>query len=146
MSPAQHFAQILGIVYLLVGILGFVPPLLAGSLPGVLGPLKGLLLGLFAVNGLHSLTHLAIGVAGLALYRSFSGAKAYALALGIAYAGLFLLGVLSRPVGTLGGILPLNAPDDILHILTALVAFGAYFASRGRDDVNVRRVPSARRG
>jgi hypothetical protein len=77
---------------------------------------------------LHSLTHLAIGVAaGLALYRSFSGAKAYALALGIAYAGLlFLLGMFSRPVGTLGGILPLNAPDDILHILTALVAFGAY--------------------
>ena len=144
MSPAQRFAQILGIVYLLVGLLGFVPPLLAGSLPGVLGPLKGLLLGLFAVNLLHSLTHLAIGILGLAVYRSFSGAKAYALALGIAYAGLFLLGILSRPVGTLGGILPLNAPDDILHILTSLVAFGAYFASGERDTVNVRRSPSAR--
>jgi len=146
MSPAQRFAQIFGVVYLLVGILGLIPPLVAGSLPGVLGPLKGLLLGLFAVNLLHSLTHLAIGVAGLALYRSFSGAKAYALALGIAYAGLFLLGILSEPVGTLGGILPLNAPDDILHILTALVALGAYFASRNRDEVNVRRAPSARRG
>jgi hypothetical protein len=39
-----------------------------------------------------------------------------------------------------------DAPEDILHILTALVAFGAYFASRGRDDANIRRVPSARRG
>ena len=146
MSPAQRFAQIFGAVYLLVGLLGLVPPFLAGTLPGVLGPLKGLLLGLFAVNLLHSLTHLAIGVAGLALYRSFSGGKAYALALGIAYAGLFLLGVLSEPVGTLGGLLPLNASDDILHILIALVAFGAYFASRRRDDVDVRRVPSARRG
>ena len=145
MSAAQRFAQIFGVVYLLVGILGLIPPLVAGSLPGVLGPLKGLLLGLFAVNLLHSLTHLAIGIAGLALYRSFSGAKAYALALGIAYAGLFLLGVLTEPVGTLGGILPLNAPDDILHILTALVAFGAYFLSRSRDEVNVRRAPSARR-
>jgi len=144
-SAAQRFAQIFGVVYLLVGILGLIPPLVAGSLPGVLGPLKGLLLGLFAVNLLHSLTHLAIGIAGLALYRSFSGAKAYALALGIAYAGLFLLGVLTEPVGTLGGILPLNAPDDILHILTALVAFGAYFLSRSRDEVNVRRAPSARR-
>ena len=103
--------------------------------------MKGLLLGRFAVNLLHSLTHLAIGVAGLALYRSFSGAKAYALALGIAYAGLFLLGVLSEPVGTLGVILPLNAPDDILHIATALVALGAYFASRRRDDVDARGSP-----
>ena len=146
MSLAQLFAQVFGVVYLLVGIAGFVPPFLTGNVSGVSGPFAGLLLGLFAVNLLHSLTHLAIGVAGLALYRSFSGGKAYALALGIAYAGLFLLGVLSEPVGTLGGLLPLNAPDDILHILTALVAFGAYFASRRRDDVDVRRVPSDRGG
>jgi len=46
---------------------------------------------LFAVNLLHSLTHLAIGVAGLALYKSFSSAKDYA--------GLFLLGILTEPSG-----------------------------------------------
>jgi hypothetical protein len=31
----------------------------------------------------------------------------------------------------LGGLLPLNGWDHVLHILTALVAFGTYFASRG---------------
>ena len=68
---------------------------------------------------------------GLALYRSNFSAKAYALALGIAYAVLFVLGIFSGEVATLGGLLPLNGWDDVLHILTALVAFGAYFASRG---------------
>jgi hypothetical protein len=50
---AQSFAQVFGVIYLLTGILGFVPPLLAGNLEGTAtlsGPFTGLLLGLFAVN------------------------------------------------------------------------------------------------
>ena len=131
MSLVQRFAQVFGVVYLLVGLAGFVPPLLFGTLPpDVLGPLAGLQLGIFAVNWFHSLAHLLIGAAGLAVYRSFAGSKAYALALGIAYLGLFLLGVLTPGVSTLGGLLPLNAPDNVLHILTALIAFAAYFTAR----------------
>ena len=130
MPLVQRFAQVLGAVYLLVGIVGFVPPLLVGSVPGALGPFTGFLLGLFAVNWFHSLAHLAIGAAGLAVHRSFSGSKAYALALGIAYTALFLLGILSGEVVTLGGLLPLNGVDDVLHVLTALVAFTAYFTAR----------------
>ena len=130
MPLVQRFAQVLGAVYLLVGIVGFVPPLLVGSVPGALGPFTGFLLGFFAVNWFHSLAHLAIGAAGLAVHRSFSGSKAYALALGIAYGGLFLLGILSGEVVTLGGLLPLNGLDDVLHVLTALVAFTAYFTAR----------------
>jgi hypothetical protein len=34
---------------------------------------------------------------------------------------------------TLGGLLPLNWLDDVLHLLTALVAFGAYFFSRSPE-------------
>ena len=82
MSLPQRFAQVFGAIYLLVGILGFVPvvPLLVPAELGVIGPLEGFQLGLFAVNWLHSLTHLAIGAAGLALYRSRAGARSYALA------------------------------------------------------------------
>ena len=117
-------------VYLLVGITGFIPPLLLGSLPPeVMGPLAGYQLGLFAVNWFHSLAHLAIGAAGLAVHRNDSASRAYALALGIAYAGLFVLGLIFG-LNFLGGLMPLNGPDHILHLLTALVAFGAYFASR----------------
>ena len=110
---------------------GFIPPLLLGETAAeVMGPFAGLLLGLFAVNWLHSLAHLAIGAAGLAVYRSYSGSKAYALALGITYAALFLLGIISADVAILGGLLPLNGLDDVLHILTALVAFLTYFTAR----------------
>jgi ABC-type transport system involved in multi-copper enzyme maturation permease subunit len=141
-SLAQRFAQIFGIVYVLVGIAGFIPPLLTGNLSGVMGPFAGLLLGLFAVNWFHSLTHLAIGAVGVAVYRSHSASMTYALALGVAYAVLFLLGIFSGSVATLGGLLPLNGIDDLLHIATALVAFGAYFASR--DTADARRAEEAR--
>jgi hypothetical protein len=130
MSVSQRFAQVFGIVYVLVGVAGFVPPLLTGNVPGASGPFSGLLLGLFAVNWFHSLTHLAIGAVGLAIYRSHAASQAYAMALGIAYALLFVLGIFSGSVTTLGGLLPLNGWDDVLHIGTALVAFGANFASR----------------
>jgi hypothetical protein len=126
----QRFAQVFGAVYVLVGLAGFIPPLLIGDVPGVLGPFAGLLLALFAVNWFHNVAHLAIGAVGLAVYRNYSASKAYALALGLAYAALFLLGVLSADVATLGGLLPLNGLDDVLHIATSLVAFAAFFTAR----------------
>lgn len=129
MPLVQRFAQVFGAIYLLVGIIGFIPPLLLGAVPGASGPFAGFLIGLFAVNWFHSLAHLAIGAAGVAVHRSFSGSKAYALALGIAYAALFVLGLIFS-VRFLGGLLPLNGWDHILHLLTALVAFGAYFSAR----------------
>ncbi len=127
MSLVQRFAQVFGVIYLVVGIMGFIPPLLGGA--PTENTFTGLLLGLFAVSWLHSLAHLLIGVAGLATYRSPDLASAYALTVGVAYAGLFVLGLIFG-VGFLGGLFPLNVWDNILHILTALVAFGAYFASR----------------
>ncbi len=128
MTLVQRFAQVFGAIYLLVGIAGFIPPLLAAKTPD--SSFVGLLLGLFFVNALHSLTHLLIGVAGLATYRNLAAAKAYTLTIGVAYAALFVLGLIFG-VTFLGGILPLNGWDHILHIVTALVAFGAYFTSQG---------------
>jgi uncharacterized protein DUF4383 len=129
-SLAQRFAQVFGGIYLLVGILGFIPPLLIGTVPGALGPFAGFLIGLFAVNWFHSLAHLAIGVGGLATYRNPEAASIYALVVGIAYALLFVLGLIFG-ISFLGGLLPLNGLDHVLHLLTAVVALGAYFASRG---------------
>lgn len=94
-----------------------------------MGPLAGYQLGLFAVNWFHSLAHLAIGGADLAVHRNHSASRAYTLAVGIAYAGLFLLGLIFG-LNFLNGLMPLNGPDHVLHLLTALEALGAYFASR----------------
>ena len=95
-----------------------------------MGPLDGLQLGVFAVNWFHNLTHAAIGVVGLAVYRSFSASRSYALALGVAYMPLFLLEVFTQDVPAPGGRLPLNGADDLLHILTSLGAFVAYLTAR----------------
>ena len=74
-----------------------------------------------------------IGVVGLAVYRSPAGARTYTLVLGVAYATLFVLGSISG-VTTFGGLLPLNEWDHELHLVTSLLAFGAFFASRGKLD------------
>lgn len=132
MSWAQRFALVFGGIYLLVGILGFIPPLVLRDIPGAIGeggPFTGYLISFFAVNAFHSLVHLLTGWVGLATYPTPIWASTYALVVGIAYALLFLVGLLTRRVATLGGLLPLNAWDDRLHLLTAVVAFGAYFVS-----------------
>ena len=137
MLLTQRFAQVFGIIYLVVGIMGFipVPPFLvpveiAGPFAGVMGPFEGLLLGLFPVNWLHSLAHVAIGAAGLASYRSPARARSYALAVGVLYVVLAFLGLI---LPTFFGLLPLGGFDITLHALTALLAFGAYFASPRGD-------------
>ena len=75
--------------------------------------------------------------------QPYGAANSYAFALGIAYAGLFVLWLIFG-LNFLGGLLPLNGADHILHILTALIAFRAYFSSRGQEGADVRRFPLRR--
>src|SRR5919199_5918041 len=132
MSIAQRFAQVFGIIYLLVGILGFIPLLLTDTDLGrvLWGPSGGFLIGLFAVNWFHNLAHLLIGAAGLATFRNPVAASTYALVIGIAYVLLFVLGLIGGPFGPLPYLLPLNGLDNILHLLTAVIALAAFFLSR----------------
>ncbi len=136
MSLAQRFAQVFGAIYLIIGILGFIPvaPFLvpvqiASPEAGVIGPFEGLLLGLFPVNWLHNLAHIGIGAAGLASYRNPAGARSYALAIGVLYLVLALVGLI---LPTFFGLLPLGSWDITLHALTAILALGAYYASPAR--------------
>ena len=83
------------------------------------------LLGLFPVNLLHNIVHLAIGAWGLASYRSRDGAVAYARGLAILYGLLAIMGILPRPFNNTFGLVPIFGHDVWLHALTALAA--AYF-------------------
>ena len=133
MTIAQRFAQIFGVVYLLVGILGFIPPLVPGEIQGLLGPFEpfsGLLLGLFAVNWLHNVAHIAIGAAGLASYRSPAGARSYAIGVGVLYLLLFVIGLI---LPTVFGLLPLNGADNVLHIVSGIAALAIGLASPTTD-------------
>jgi Domain of unknown function (DUF4383) len=116
---AKLYAQVLGAVLLLVGILGFVPGLAPDNN----------LLGIFAIDGLHNVIHILSGVVGLAAGFASSGryARLYALVFGIVYAVVTIVGFIQGT--TVLGLIPVNLADNLLHTLIALSALGVYFAS-----------------
>ncbi len=131
----RNFALIFGIIFLVVGIAGFIPGLVTYTAPVAdtapdAAPAAdmlhqhGYLLGLFPVNFLHNLFHIAWGVFGLATYRSFSNARLFARATAIVYGLLTVMGLIPG-LNTLFGLLPLYGNDIWLHALLALIA--AYF-------------------
>jgi hypothetical protein len=112
---ARMFALVFGIIYLLVGLLGFTASYTMADAN---------LLGLFPVNVVHNLVHVAIGVWGLLSYRTWAGAVVYARGLAIVYLVLTILGIIPA-TNRLFGLVPLYGNDIWLHALTAIIA--AYF-------------------
>ena len=122
----RTFAMIFGVVFLLVGIAGFIPPLnepLHAGHPQV-NPEGALLLGLFPVNALHNGVHILFGIWGLAASRSLGASITYARGVAIIYAVLTIAGFIPD-LNTMFGMTPLYGNDIWLHALLALV--GAYF-------------------
>lgn len=121
----RNAARIFGIIYLLVGILGFVPALQSpADGPHVLIGTTVNLLGLFPVNAVHNLVHILIGLAGLLAAGSFGGARTYFRTLAVVYAVLAVFGLIPA-TNSLFGLAPLASNDIWLHALTAIAA--AYF-------------------
>jgi Domain of unknown function (DUF4383) len=121
----RSFAMIFGIVFLLVGIAGFVPSLVQPA-PG--GPMNmagmGMLFGMFPVNTMHNAVHIVFGLWGLAASRSASGAVMYAKGVAIIYALVAIMGLIPATQTTFG-LMPIYDKDVWLHAALALV--GAYF-------------------
>ena len=130
----RRFALIYGIIFLLVGLAGFVP---GATVPHTHPDVRvtsglGLVLGLFPVNVLHNLTHLVFGAWGLGAYRSHSGAVLYARVVTVVYALLTVMGLVSAGnVHTTFGLVPLYGHDIWLHAALALIA--AYFGFVRRE-------------
>ncbi len=121
----RTFAMIFGIVFLLVGIAGFVPQLVQEPEGGDMGmPGHVMLLGMFAVNTLHNVIHIIFGLWGLAASRSAGGALTYARGVAIIYALLAVLGLIPATQTTFD-LVPIYGKDVWLHGALALVA--AYF-------------------
>jgi hypothetical protein len=121
---ARLFARYFGIIYILVGILGFIPGVNVMSMPemGVtVGTSYGHLLGLFPVNILHNIVHLAIGGWGVLSAGSFARAKTYARSIAVIYGVLTIAGFIPG-LSTLFGLTPLFGNDIWLHALSAIVA------------------------
>lgn len=131
----KKFALIFGIVYTLIGILGFVPGIV--TMPDVEAGLMadtahGRLLGLFPVNLWHNLVHLAVGIWGIVAAKGFGSAVFYARANAVLFALLALLGFFP-PTNTLFGIAPLYSHDIWLHGLNAVIAGYFGFGPPARD-------------
>ncbi|HUH15107.1 MAG TPA: DUF4383 domain-containing protein [Gaiellaceae bacterium] len=122
---AQKLAWLFGIVFVLVGILGFIPGITENAPGSFAGEdSDGSLLGIFQVSILHNLAHLAFGV-GIIAARKHATALTYLLVGGIAYLGLFLLGLL----GVLDW-LPADDADHWLHLVLGAALLGAWLVSR----------------
>lgn len=122
------FALIYGIVFLAVGIAGFVPGLVtppaadSQAAQGVAAEgMFGQLLGLFPVNWLHNLVHVAFGIWGVAVFRRYGAARFYAQAVAVVYAIFAIMGFIPA-LQTTFGLIPLYGHDIWLHILLAAVA------------------------
>jgi hypothetical protein len=124
----QTFALIAGIVFVLIGVAGFVPGLVAPHSTVEhelsIGQGAGDLFGLFAVNVVHNIVHIAFGVWGLLAYRNIDAAIVYARSVAIVYAVFVIMGLVPR-LDTVFGLVPLYGNDVWLHGLIAAAA--AYF-------------------
>jgi len=135
--PGQLAAAAVGAVFLLVGILGFIPGIVTNydQLSFAGHNSEALLLGLFQVSILHNLVHLAFGVAGLAMARTLSGARSFLIGGGIIYLLLTLYGMV---IGhdTAANFVPVNTADNWLHLVLGLgmIALGLLVASPRRRD------------
>ena len=140
---AKTVCTILGAVFILVGLIGFV-------MPGFMGT---------HLSALHNVVHLASGA--LALYfglkGTLSGAKLFCLAFGAVYLLLAVAGFLfggdgthtvasvpahgpdSRLLPVIGGQLELASMDHIIHVLLGLIFLVGGLMSRPDVDRAVER-------
>ena len=121
----QKVALAFGAIYVLVGILGFFfTDQFVGEAPG------DKLLGIFAVNHLHNIVHLLIGLALIGASRAgHSAARSANMTIGAVY---LLLGVLGWFLKGDLNFVNLNVADHLLHLASGAVLFGV---SRAKDGV-----------
>jgi hypothetical protein len=133
-TPIQTAAALVASAFLLVGVLGFIPGITTDydrlSFAGHEG---AKLLGLFEVNVLHSLVHLAFGIVGLALARSFSGARAFLIGGGVVYLIVLVYGA-AVDMHSTANIIAVNNADNLLHLALglAMVVLGVALGWRAR--------------
>ena len=131
-TTLQTAAMLFGAVFLAVGILGFIPGITSNydELGFAGDESEAELLGIFQVSILHNIVHALFGIAGLALARTWDGARMYLIGGGVIYLLLWILGL----VGAAAWI-PANDADDWLHFVLAVAMIGLGLALGRREAV-----------
>jgi hypothetical protein len=116
-SLVQVAALVVGATFLLVALLGFLPGITTNyselSFAGHESEAK--LLGLFQVSVLHNIVHGLFAVAGIALARSISGARAFLIGGGVIYLVLTVYGAIID-LDSAANFVPVNVADNFLHL------------------------------
>lgn len=120
-STIQRAAQIVGAVFLLVGVLGFIPGITSNyeTMEFAGHTSEAMLLGLFQVSILHNIVHLLFGMAGLMMARTPGQARNYLVGGGAIYLVLWIYGLI---IGhdSAANFVPLNTADNWLHLLLGI--------------------------
>jgi hypothetical protein len=110
---AKTAAVLFGIVFLLIGILGFVPAVTKDEM----------LLGIFHVNTAHNVVHLLSGAVALfAGLTSVGASRVYFKIFGLVYAAVAVMGFLNPGDTMLLGLISNNAAVTWLHVGIAAVS------------------------
>ena len=142
-TAVQKAALTVGVVFLLVGIAGFIPGVTSNysdlTFAGHHSDAK--LIGVFQVSILHNIVHLLFGVAGIAAARTWSAARGYLIGGGVIYLVLWLYGLLIDKESS-ANFVPVNSADNWLHFVLGLgmIALGAVLSRQraaitGHDDI-----------
>jgi len=125
LAPVQIAAYVVGVAFLVPGVLGFVPGITTHyDMLDFAGHESGAkLLGIFGISVLHNIVHLAFGVAGLMFARTVSGARGYLLGSGVIYLLLSIYGVLIDHESA-ANFVPIDAADNWLHLVLAVGMLG----------------------
>jgi uncharacterized protein DUF4383 len=121
MTWPQQLALAFGVIYTLIGIIGFFVTGFGdffGNAHGATPEHMDTLLG-FMINPMHNLVHIVIGLAGIALSRTLKNARTYGWLLAVGYGAAFVYGLVA--IGKDWDFLNLNWADNILHLVTAIV-------------------------
>ncbi|ALF54291.1 membrane protein [Nostoc piscinale CENA21] len=134
-KAGQYFALIIGIIFTVIGVMGFIPvlktePTVTPDMAGLSFTIGyGYLLGLFPVNVLHNIVHFVVGIAGIWASVSLGSARLYSGVLGLFYGLLTVMGLFPPTQSTLGFI-PIFGNDVWLHGITAAIAiYFGFFAT-----------------
>jgi uncharacterized membrane protein len=122
---AKKASILFGIIFVIVGILGFISNPIVGS---------G---SLFEADTVHNLIHLIIGIILLVMAKKPSAGTTLAV-VGVVYLVLAIVGFFvaegSSPVQLLG-IASINSADNWLHLVLGIVIAGVGFKARKESSV-----------
>jgi len=117
MLAVQSAAVLVASIFLIGGVLGFVPGITRdlGSLQ-LFGPdSEAALFGLFEVSIIDNLFNILMGICGLLLATKYAWARAYLLLGGLLILGLWIYGILIDH-DSAANLLPVNNADNWLHL------------------------------